>query len=141
MPSTTAKTTENDNSFTDFILNVPDKQKQDDSFALVEMMQAISGYEPRMWGPAIIGFGTCHYKYESGREGDMPRLAFSPRKQSLTLYLSGKFEGREELLKQLGKHSTSIACIYIKRLSDVDVNVLKKMIANSLKHTDATYPL
>src|SRR6186997_2178366 len=118
MAKVKAKTTENTNSVTEFIMSVPDKQKQEDSFALIEIMKKCSGLEPKMWGPAIIGFGSQHYKYESGREGDMPLIAFSPRKAELTLYLSSEFEGRGDFLKELGKHKTSKACLYIKRITD-----------------------
>lgn len=127
------QTVENDASVTEFIRKVDDQQKQKDCFEIVRIMQEHTGCQPKMWGPAIIGFGSYHYKYESGREGDMPVIAFSPRKKEITLYLSSAFENRDELLQQLGKHKTSKACIYIKRLSDINIDVLKKMIRNSLQ--------
>ena len=141
MAKTAAKTTENNNSVEDFIKTVPDHQKQQDSFTIIEIMKKESGFEPKMWGPAIVGFGSSHYKYESGREGDMPVIGFSPRKQALTLYLSSSFENRDELLQQFGKHKTSKACMYVKKLEDINMNILEKMIRNSVKYTKAEHGL
>ncbi|CAN5830339.1 hypothetical protein BH10BAC2_BH10BAC2_21630 [soil metagenome] len=134
MAKATAKTTENDNSVTDFIKSVAEGQKQQDALTITEIMKVASGFEPKMWGPAIIGFGSYHYKYESGREGDAPIVGFSPRKAAFALYLSSKFENREELLNKLGKHTTAKACIYIKKIEDINTDVLKKMITNSVKY-------
>lgn len=134
MAKATAKTTENNNSVADFIKSVTEGQRQADAFALVEIMKTQSGFEPKMWGPAIIGFGNYHYKYESGREGEAPIVGFSPRKAAFALYLSSKFDNRDALLKELGKHTTAKACIYIKKLEDIDTGVLKKMISNSVKY-------
>src|ERR1700749_523246 len=111
------KTKENNASVTKFIKAVADEQKQKDSFALIDLMKKISKAEPKMWGPAIVGFGSYHYKYESGHEGDMPLIGFSPRKQALSLYL-GDLE--KVLMEKLGKHKMTKGCLYIKRLSDVD---------------------
>ncbi|HET6993335.1 MAG TPA: DUF1801 domain-containing protein, partial [Chitinophagaceae bacterium] len=127
------------NSVTDFVRSVPDQQRQKDALAIIEMMKKESGFEPKMWGPAIIGFGSYHYKYESGHEGDAPLIGFSPRKAEFALYLSSKFDQREELLKQLGKHKTAKACLYIKKLEDVKLDVLKKMISNSFKYSRAKH--
>lgn len=134
MAKATAKTTENNNSVADFIKSVTEGQRQADAFALVEIMKTQSGFEPKMWGPAIIGFGNYNYKYESGREGEAPIVGFSPRKAAFALYLSSKFDNRDALLKELGKHTTAKACIYIKKLEDIDTGVLKKMISNSVKY-------
>ena len=117
----------------DFLNGLEDDQVKKDCFILKKILTELSGFEPRMWGTSIVGFGSYHYKYESGREGDMPLIAFSPRKKEITLYLSSAFENRDELLQQLGKHKTSKACIYVKRLSDINIDVLKKMIRNSLQ--------
>jgi hypothetical protein len=103
-------------------------------------MREISGEEPKMWGPSIVGFGSVHYKYASGREGDMPITGFSPRKQNLTLYVIGDFEQCEELLAKLGKHTTGAVCLYIKRLSDIDQNVLRELVTKSVEHTKSTHP-
>ena len=106
-----------------------------DSFKVLEMMRSLSGAEPEMWGPAIVGFGSMPYKYASGREIEWMEIAFSPRKANLTLYLTEGFDGYEEMLARLGKHKVSKACLYIRRLSDVDEEVLKEIIAASLRDT------
>ena len=93
-----------------------------------------------MWGPSIVGFGSYHYKYESGHEGDAPLVAFSPRAAAISLYLSGNFDKREELLQKFGKHKAEKGCIYIKKLSDVNIEVLKEMISNHIKHIHLLYP-
>jgi len=133
------KTTETTGSVTEFIDKVTDTTKRNDCYTIIELMQQLSGLPPKMWGPAIVGFGTCHYIYESGREGDMPMIAFSPRTTAIVLYLSKNFENRETLLTQLGKHKTGKGCIYIKKLTDVDMEILKQMITNALKHARKTY--
>lgn len=134
MAQAKAKTVETSASVTGFIKKA-DKAKQADSFELLKIFEKASGFEPKMWGPAIIGFGSYHYKYESGREGDAPLCGFSPRKQEFSLYLSSGFKEREALLKKLGKHKTAKACIYIKKMEDINVDVLKKMIGLSVKYT------
>jgi hypothetical protein len=116
-----------------FLAKVADKQKRADSQVLVKMMQEASGEKPVMWGPAIVGFGSLHYKYASGREGDMPIIGFSPRKQDLTLYIGGGFERYKALLARLGKYRTSKVCLYVKRLDDVDLPTLQKLICESVK--------
>ena len=124
----------NDASVTDFLNRVTDEQKRKDSFEILKMMGQASNEPAKMWGPSIVGFGSTHYKYESGREGDMPLIAFSPRKQNLTLYIPGGIEKNEALLKDLGKYSTGKGCLYIKRLQDVNVDALRKLMSESLKH-------
>lgn len=133
------KTFETESSVADFINSVTDEIKQADSFSLVEIMGQQSGYPAKMWGPAIVGFGSCHYKYESGREGDMPMIAFSPRKAAITLYLSIDFSAKEKLLEKFGKHTTGKGCIYLKKLSDVNLDVLNEMIAASIAHSKSRY--
>ncbi len=128
------KTRLNDASVTDFLNNVDDAEKRKDCFALVDMMREITGAEPKMWGTAIVGFGTYHYRYASGREGDWMQVGFSPRKQSLTLYIMSGFSRYDELMKKLGKHKTGKSCLYVKRLSDVDLVVLRKLIKQSVAH-------
>ena len=126
----------NDASVEDFLNKVENEQKRKDSFEIIKMMKQATKEEPKMWGPAIIGFGSYHYKYESGREGDMPIIGFSPRKQSLTLYVGlGDDDSENPLLKKLGKHTTSKVCLYIKKLADVDRTVLQKLINESAKTT------
>ena len=128
------KTTVTEVDVTGFIQKVDTEVKRKDSFQLVAIFKSISGHEAKMWGPTIIGFGSYHYTYESGHEGDAPLIGFSPRKNEFALYLSSAFDKREELLKQFGKHKTAKACIYIKKMEDINVEVLKKMIANSVKY-------
>jgi len=127
------KTTETSKSVTDFIDAVADETKRDDSFRIIEIMKRATGFEPKMWGPTIVGFGTCHYKYASGHEGDMPLVGFSPRKPAIVLYLASNFEKKEQLLKKFGKHKTGKGCIYIKKLEDVNIDIFKEMITASLK--------
>jgi hypothetical protein len=134
-----AKTTETTVSVKDFIKKIPEAERQKDALAIVDIMEKQSGFRAKMWGAAIIGFGSYHYIYESGHEGDAPLVGFSPRNAAFALYLSSAFDKREELLKQFGKHKSGKACIYIKKIEDIDVAVLKKMIAASLKHTKAKH--
>lgn len=134
------KTAETDHSVTDFINKVTSEVKRKDSFRLIKIFKSITGCEPRMWGPSIIGFGKYHYKYASGHEGDSPLAAFSPRKDSLVIYIATEFEKREELLSQLGKHKSSKSCVYAKKLDDIDVAVLETIIKNSISHVTKLYP-
>ena len=136
----TNKTTETSNSVTDFINAVENEVKRNDAFELVKIMQNITGFEPKMWGPSIVGFGSYHYKYDSGHEGDAPLAGFSPRKAATTVYFYLPEENREELLSQLGKHTSSKACIYIKKLADINIEVLKKIILRSMEYTLNLYP-
>jgi len=127
------KTKQTDASVKDFLNKIPDKERRDDCFAIAKMMEEATGAKPKMWGPSIVGFGSFHYKYDSGREGDWLLTGFSPRKNDLTLYLMMGFEKHRELMEQLGKHKTGKSCLYIKRLDDVHVPTLKKLIKASLK--------
>jgi hypothetical protein len=126
-------------SVTEFIETVKEPARQADAKALVKLMQSVTGEKPKMWGPSIIGFGSYHYTYDSGREGDMPLVAFSPRKAASVLYNVTAFSDSEALLARLGKHTTGKGCLYIKKLADVDQQVLKTMIQKSLSahRTDA----
>jgi len=134
------KTTETESSVTDFINAIEDTAKRNDSFELVKIMQEESGFEPKMWGPGIIGFGSYHYKYDSGHEGDAPLVAFSPRKAAISLYCYTTTENKEELLSKLGKHKASKACIYIKKLTDIDTEILRKIILLSIENLNRLYP-
>lgn len=134
------KTTETEQSVSAFINSVKDEIKRKDCFELIEILKKQTKLEPKMWGPSIVGFGSHHYKYESGREGDSPNVAFSPRASSIAIYLSGSFDDREELLKKFGKHKTDKGCIHIKTLADIDKNVLTKMVTNHIKHIKDLYP-
>jgi hypothetical protein len=127
------KTKPTRNSVTVFLNKIRDQQSRDDCFAVLEMMQKVSNSEPVMWGSAIVGFGTYHYVYESGREGDTIVIGFSPRKQSISIYLMGGLKNVEQELTKLGKYKTGKGCLYIKSLSDVNVGVLKKIFAKAFK--------
>ena len=131
-----AKTRRTGASVQAFLKAVEHPQRREDGFELLEMMKEITNEEPMMWGPSIVGFGSYHYKYESGREGDMPLIGFSPRKRSLSLYITSEFEECTDLLDKLGKHKIGKSCLYINKLADVDKSVLKKMIKKSLKRID-----
>jgi hypothetical protein len=117
-------------SVADFVAAIPDDAKRADAKALIKMMQAATGEKAKLWGPSIVGFGSHHYVYESGREGDMPVVAFSPRKPAIVLYIGATQE--PALLAELGKHTTGKGCLYIKRLADVDTAVLERLIAKSV---------
>lgn len=135
------KTTETAQSVTDFInAFVEDETKRKDSFELIRIMQEVTGFEPKMWGPSIIGFGSYHYKYASGHEGDAPLAGFSPRKAAISLYTYISEEKREELLPKFGKHRAAKGCIYIKKVADIDVEILKKMISISVEYLNKLYP-
>ncbi|MCE6988750.1 DUF1801 domain-containing protein [Dyadobacter sp. CY323] len=133
------KTTETTGSVTDFINAVPNEIKRRDSFEIIEMMRKCTGKEPKMWGPGIVGFGSYHYKYESGHEGDAPLIGFSPRSNAITLYMATNFTSKEELLAKFGKHTLGKGCVYIKKLSDVDKGVLEEMIADSFEYMQDKY--
>jgi hypothetical protein len=122
------KTIETKASVVDFIKSYVDNdQKKADSFQLIELMRKWSGFEPKMWGPSIIGFGSYHYKYDSGREGDGPLIGFSPRKSAFSLYVYSPIKEQKHLLESLGKFKMGKACIYVKKLSDIDIGTLEKM--------------
>ena len=140
MAKSTNKTTETENSVSDFLNSVADETKRADSFQLVQIMQEYTGFEARMWGPAIVGFGSYHYKYASGREGDAPLVGFSPRAREISLYLAQDFTEKEKLLQHFGKHRTGAGCVYIKKLQDINIEVLGKLITNSVKHLQQKYP-
>lgn len=128
------KTRPTDQQVADFLDAVPDERKRRDAYTLVELMRAVTGCEPQLWGPSIVGFDQYHYRYESGREGDMPIVGFSPRKQALTLYIMGGFENYAALMSRLGKHSTGKSCLYVKTLEDVDLAVLRALVEQSVAY-------
>jgi hypothetical protein len=134
MAKTTAKTIETTNNVSDFIKSFSDQEKQADCFRLIEIMKEQSGFEPKMWGPAIVGFGSYHYKYESGHEGDAPLVSFSPRKDAISLYLTFDMDQKQELLKTFGKYKMAKSCIYVKQLTDIKIPILNKMITASIKY-------
>lgn len=122
------KTTETETRVIDFINSYVDNdQKKADSFQLIKLMKKWSGFEPRMWGPTIIGFGSYHYKYASGHEGDAPLIGFSPRKAAISLYVYSPIKEHEHFLEELGKFKMGKACIYVKKLSDINIATLEEM--------------
>ena len=131
------KTKPTNESVEEFLNRIPEAERREECFAVAKMMEEITGEKPKMWGPSIVGFGGYHYKYASGREGDWPMAAFSPRKKDLTVYLMMGFEKRAELMEKLGKHSHAKSCLYIRRLSDIHVPTLKKLIKVSVKDLKA----
>lgn len=134
------KTKATDNSVQAFLAGVEDERKREDSFALLQLMEDVTGEAARMWGDTIVGFGSYHYKYASGREGDAMLAGFSPRKQALTLYIMAGFDEYDALLEKLGKYKTGKACLYVKKLDDVDTAVLKELVERSVTHMRETNP-
>ena len=129
------KTTYTDENVTEFINTYVDNdQKKADGFRLIELMQKWSGAEPKMWGPTIIGFDSYHYKYASGHEGDAPILAFSPRKAAFSLYVYSDTKKSNSLLTELGKYKMGKACIYVKKLADINISALKGLCIESIKY-------
>ena len=127
------KTKLNNASVEGFLNTIKDEGARKDCFEILKIMKQATKHEPRMWGSSIVGFGSYHYKYKSGREGDWFLMGFSPRKQNLTLYFMGGFERYEGLLKKLGKYSSGKGCLYIKKLEDVDIKVLKDLVNRAAK--------
>ena len=127
------KTKVNDASIENFLNAVKDERARKDCYEILKIMKQVTKEEPKMWGASIVGFGSYHYIGKSGREGDWMLTGFSPRKQNLTLYLMGGFDSEKVLLKKLGKHKTSVGCLYIKKLDDVDKKVLKELVIASVK--------
>ena len=127
------KTKVNEASVEKFLNAVTDEQTRTDCYEILKLMKQVTKEEPKMWGASIVGFGSYHYKGASGREGDWMLTGFSPRKQNLTLYLMHGFDAHADLLKKLGKHKTSMGCLYIKKLDDVDKKVLKELVTASVK--------
>lgn len=129
----TPVTVPTDTSVDAFLSTVEDEQKRRDSHELITLMESLTGEKATMWGPSIVGFGSYHYRYDSGHEGDAPVISFSPRKANLTLYITGGFEGHEDTLDLLGKHTLGKGCLYLKRLSDVDRDALAELVQASIE--------
>ncbi|MEH7113952.1 DUF1801 domain-containing protein [Neobacillus niacini] len=134
------KTKETDSSVIEFIEQVDNSKKREDAYRLLDIFTETSGYEAKMWGPSIIGFGSYHYKYATGHEGDAPLVGFSPRKAKISLYFAPGDKKREELLKVFGKHTTGKACVYINKVADIKEEVLKEMIKESITFLTEMYP-
>ncbi|MCP4976706.1 MAG: DUF1801 domain-containing protein [Maribacter sp.] len=133
------KTRPNNASVISLLDKVEDQVQKRDSYTLIDIMKEITGEEPVIWGPSIIGFGSYHYKYDSGREGDMMLTGFSPRKQNLSLFIMAGFTKYEKLMQKLGKYKTGKSCLYIKRLSDINMDVLTELIKASYNHHNNKY--
>ena len=127
------KTQKNDASVEDFLSSVENDRRREDSFVVLDLMKKVTGEEATMWGTSIVGFGSYHYTYASGREGDWMKVGFSPRKQNLTLYIMDGFAKYDELLGKLGKHKTGKSCLYINKLDDVDQEVLRELVMESVE--------
>jgi hypothetical protein len=135
------KTTENENSVTAYLNAITDEKKRNDCKAIIELINKQTGLAPKMWGTAIVGFGSYHYKYESGREGDAPLVGLAARANAITLYLSLDDAQRDELLPKFGKHKTGKGCIYIQKLEDIDQHVLGEMAKISVGNMRKKYPV
>lgn len=133
------KTRLNSASVTTFLRAVADKTKRDDCLALADLMFEVTGQKGKMWGSSIVGFGQYHYVYGSGREGDWPLIGFSPRAQNISIYIMSGFRGYGDLLSRLGKHKTGKSCLYIKQLSDIDVEVLRELAVQSVNYMRDKY--
>jgi hypothetical protein len=134
------KTQPNNQSVEAYLNSVDPQQKREDCFTILKLMQAVTGETPQLWGDSIVGFGSYHYKYASGREGDWFVTGFAPRKKSLTLYIMAGFDDYDELMSKLGKHTTGKSCLYIKKLEDVDQNVLRELVKQSVDYMAEMYP-
>ncbi len=133
------KITENDRDVQDYIENIPQEIQRNDALALRDLMETITHEPPRMWGTSIVGFGRYHYKYATGREGDWFLTGFSARKQNLTIYIISGFDAHIDIMQKLGKFKTGKSCLYVKKLDDVDLNVLSKLIKESVARTASIY--
>ncbi|MBP7687681.1 MAG: DUF1801 domain-containing protein [Thermoflexales bacterium] len=137
---TESKTKPTVQSVEEFLNAIPDEQKRADALALAKLIKQVTRFEPTMWGGSIVGYGSYHYKYASGREGDACLVGFSPRKQNFTLYLMLGVADYSDLLDKLGKHKTGKGCLYINTLADVDVPTLKELIKRAVKQLKSMYP-
>lgn len=134
------KTKPTDASVEEYLNNISEEGVRNDCWKINDLMEKATGSKARMWGTSIVGYGSYHYKYSSGTEADWPLIGFSPRKQNLTLYVIAGFETCNELLSKLGKHTSSKSCLYIKKLSDVNLSILSSLIENCVTYMKATYP-
>jgi len=135
-----AKTKLTEKSVDSFIGTVEDDKVREDCYTIINLMEKATAKKPKMWGPAIVGFGKYTYKYESGRSGEICMVGFSPRKANITLYILAGFSQQAELLQQLGKHKSGKGCLYIKKLADVNINVLESLIKESIRFLKEKYP-
>jgi hypothetical protein len=134
------KTIETENSVADFLATISDVKRREDCMSIIDLLSKVSGFEPKMWGTSIVGFGIYNYKYESGYTGNAPLAGLASRKNAITVYMASTFDQREALLSQLGKHKSSKACIYIQKLEDVDISILSQIVKKSIEHIKHLYP-
>jgi hypothetical protein len=134
------KTKKTEESVVAFLDKIEYVKKRLDCYAILNLMKSVTGYEPKMWGESIVGFGSYHYKYATGHEGDMPLAAFAPRKNNITIYIMPGFERYEALMAKLGKYKTGKSCLYIKSMNDVDPMVLRELVAESARFMQQLYP-
>lgn len=134
------KTKETDADVVEFIEGVDNPKKREDAYRLLEIFEAASGYEAKMWGTGIIGFGSYHYVYPTGHEGDAPLIGFSPRKAKISLYFAAGDEDRQSLLGNFGKHTSGKSCVYINKVDDIDEDILKQLIDRSITFLQELYP-
>jgi hypothetical protein len=134
------KTKETDRSVTEFIEEIENPKKREDAYRLLDLFAETTGYPAKMWGPSIIGFGLYHYKYPTGHEGDAPLVGFSPRKAKISLYFATGDMERDELLRRFGKHTAGKGCVYINKVADIDTDVLKELINQSIVFLKKMYP-
>ncbi|MCH7322532.1 DUF1801 domain-containing protein [Solibacillus sp. MA9] len=134
------KTKETDENVIEFIENVESPKKREDAYRLLQLFTEVTGFEAKMWGPSIIGFGAYHYVYKTGHEGDAPLVGFSPRKAKISLYFAPGDTARETLLAKFGKHTTGKACVYINKVDDIDTDILKELIHQSILFLQSQYP-
>jgi Domain of unknown function (DU1801) len=134
------KTKETDNDVIEFIENVENPKKREDAYRLLTLFNEATGFDAKMWGPSIIGFGSYHYVYKTGHEGDAPLVGFSPRKAKISLYFAPGDTEREALLAKFGKHTTGKACVYINKVNDINPEVLKELITQSVAYLQNQYP-
>ena len=133
------KTKKNEASVQGFLRGVADPKRREDCFTVLELMKDVTGLEPKMWGTSIVGFGSCHYKYPTGREGEWFITGFSPRKGNLTLYVMSGIARHGRLMHKLGKYKTGVSCLYVKKLEDIDMATLRELVKQSFAHVRATY--
>jgi len=136
---TELKTKMNDSNIVEFLNGIANEDRKKDCFKLLEIMKQCTDETPKMWGKSIVGFGSYHYKYDSGREGDWFLTGFSPRKQNLTIYITAGFKEYDEIMKKLGKYKTGSSCLYVKKLSDIDIDELKILVEKSVAFMKKRY--
>jgi hypothetical protein len=134
------KTTETKERVESFLVTIKDEKRRKDFSSIIDLITMHTGLEPKMWGTSIVGFGSYHYVYESGREGDAPLAGMAARANAITLYLSSEFDERDKLLSKFGKYKSAKACIYIQKIEDIDTGILIKMVKNSIEHYKNKYP-